>query len=526
MKTQKILALDLGSCAFRLVLLEARDGRQMVTQVKMVDIPPQSDVKVREEALKSLLSGVDLTGLSEVVSVLDDPFACMRHITIPPVPSGELANAIRWQMQPFLAIPLEEAVVEFEPLGSVAGEDGKRVRFLGVAYPQAALREHLAFLERAGIRPTQLLPKEMAVASWLEKQHPAVANGETAVLEIGGSGCEFLVIKQGRPLFTRKIPGGGTSFTRDMTNVLMTSQGQVSLTEGEAETFKRSFGIPTPAESASLDIRGVSGMQIFSLIRGGLEHLATEVERSIAFYAESSGQGKISELYLIGGGSHLKGLAQWLQDRLGIQMTVVLPLNGFPVTPGAVQGAVPSAPLSIVAALGAVFLRGKGMNFLPVEMKEGMRRQVRKAALEGLLTAVVLGAVLVWITLQASRQSIIKQIDVFRWEMQTISPQLAFIKTVMAAHDRLDSEPTWKEVLRRWSRIVPREIYLIQASIQGKSVFMRGRIRNGLREPQEVLAEFMRSLQEESMDEVRLRSSRMREDLSDAMEFEVAGILR
>lgn len=525
MKMSRVLALDLGSAAFKLILLEVQEGRERVIQVRIAELPAPSDAKGREAALKSLLTGLELGGLSQVVSVVDDPYACLRVVSTPPMPAAEQRNAIRWQLQPFLAFPPEEAAIEFEPGPSATDPGDRKPRFLAAAFPLLKIREHLELLAQAGIHPTQLLPKQMAIGTWLKKASVPQVQGGVAVLELGGSGCEFIVLENGRPAFTRKIPGGAVALTQEMTGVLMTERGQVSLTEEEAETFKRSVGIPHSEEDGLLQVKGVSGSQIFSLIRTGLERLAMEVERSLAFYGESGGQSKIESIFLVGGGAHLKGLAPWLQERFGVSVIPAPVLEAVSPASGVLQGSASAVPLSLVPALGGAFGQGKGMNLLPEELQVDLRRKIQRVALKGLLTGVVLGAFLLWMGIQLSRRSLVQQIAAFDLEQQAVASQMAQIQATLTAHDRVAGEPDWETALRWLSQVVPPEIFLMEFSADGLKVSLRGRVRRRSRPPDEVLGEFMRQLGGGRMTQVTLRSSRLI-DAAGTSEFEIAGEIR
>ena len=513
-KPRKILALDLGSTAFKMALLEVGDSGQKIRWTHRMDLPFSGDSKARVEALRALLAQAGVSDPVEVISVVDDPFACLRTVMTPPMPPAELANAIRWQLQPLLAIPLEEAAVEYEPAEAAPGDDPKKRKFLVASYPAVSIREHLNLLTEAGLRPTQLIPKETAVGAWLLRRNLS-SGGSGAVLEVGGSGCEFMVIEKGHPVFTRKIADGGAALTHAMTGGLMTPQGQVSLAESEAETFKRSIGIPNPSETSTAAVGKISGAQVFSLIRGNLERLATEVERSLAFYGESDSPVKISELLLIGGEAHLKGLAPWFQDRLGIQ--VVLP---------DVEAAGSDVPLSLVPVLGAALNQGRGMNFLPEEFRAGVRRQVERAALKAMVTAFLLGALLLRVGLEVSRQSLHKQVAALRLEQQAVDSQMSRIHPSLAAQERVASEPGWQGSLRVLSRVLPPEIHLTEFRTEGRSVSIRGRVERGSRRSEEVLGAFMQTLGQQWMSRVTLRSSRLIEPSSGLLDFEISGELR
>ncbi len=508
MKKKRILALDLGSSSYKLVLLEAEGTHAAVAASRVSELPPQADVYVQAAALRSLLDGIRVERVDHVVSVVDDSFACVRQILTPAMPAAELQEAVRWELQRFLAVPPEEMGVDFERLEEVEEDQKRKFKLLAGAFPSAAIREHLNLLGQAGVKPNQLIPKVVALAQW-SLRLPA-GDQPAALLELGHRGSELVVVRGGRPLFSRKIPVGGSDLTRAMTAVLMSTQGQVGLTEAEAEAVKRGIGIP--GEDAPETVtKGISRVQILSLLRGGLERLAVEVERSLAFYGETNPSGAIERLLLIGGGGQLKGLGSWLEQRLGIRV-------GLP------EGMAPS-DLGFVPALGAAHAQGRGLNLLPAELKEAARIQVQRAALTGTATAVALGLVLLWVGLQVYRQSLTKQVAALRIQKQAVETQLPAARAAVSACQQLRSDPSCEEFLRRVSLLTPVELYLTDLVLQDREVSLRGRIRRAAAGSDQLLGQFMARLKGELFVEVQLKSSRRMEGTGGGLEFEVGGRL-
>ncbi len=518
------MALDFGRTAFKLALLELQDSALRVRQVRIVELSQPADAEIRKAALRSLLEGIVVERAEQVVSIVDDSFACVRQIQVPRMPARELPGAVRWELQRFLAIPPEEMQVDYEVIGETGSERDRKLCLVAAAIPAGMVQEHLKFLEQAGVKPTQLIPKATAISAWAARFRKD--QGPMAVLELGVGGSEFIVAEAGQLLFTRKIPVGSADLTRSMTGVLMTSQGQVGLTEAEAEALKRGVGIPGHGASSEALSKGISRTQLLSLIRGILERLASEVERSLAFYGESTCRGGIEELFLVGGGAHLKGLAPWLQEQMGIhRVTTPNPLDGTEVLPGALSADAAAMSLSLVPVLGAGARAGGGLNLLPAEFKEAARLRLQRAAAIGAGTAFVIGLSLFWIGLQVYRHSLSKQVNALRLEQTAVQATLPMAQAAVNAQEQLIQEPEWEELFRRLSLLIPPEIYLTELRMEGRSVVLRGRIRRATSSPDETLARFMQSLREDLLAEFRLRHSRRLEGSSAAAEFEVDGVL-
>ncbi|MBI3318817.1 MAG: pilus assembly protein PilM [Candidatus Omnitrophica bacterium] len=506
MKSNRTIGLDLGGASFKLVVVEPSGNRHALVHSKVVDLPLQADSAARQAALAQLLSGIPIEKNALVVSVMDDPFACTREVITPPMPSGELSGAIQWELQRYLAVPAEETLVDYELLEEVEVQGAKKLKLLAAAIPAQAIRDHLELLSGSGIRPVQLVPKALALARWFQETQKS-PEGAVAVLDLGGTGSEFVVVKKGRLLFARKIPVAGCDLTKGMTGVLMTAQGQVGLTEQEAEEIKRKVGIP-PAGFAEPLSRGISATQLLSLIRGSLERLAQELERSLAFYAESTREESITELLLVGGGANLKGLPQWLEGRLGIRVAV--PEN---------------TELALASPSGAAWMGGRGINLLPGEIRQALRIQVQRATMVGVLTALVAGMIFLKVGMGITRQTLATQIHSAQIEMALLTPQVSRAKVELTIRDRRARQPDWVELFRNLSRTVPREIYLTSLGVQDAQIVLRGRLRDLGKAPDVVLSEFMEELEKGPLSQVRLNSTRRLGETSKESEFEIGCFL-
>lgn len=524
MKPRWVLGLDLGSSTFKLAIVEVKDSVPALVETKILELPPEADRTTRVASLKKLMERLPVTKFAQIVSLVEDPFACLQQILVPQMPAGELPGAIQWELQRYLAVAPEETLIDYEPIGEVEISGAKKLKLLAAAVPTETIKEHLALLAQAKLTPTQLTLPAAATVAWMGGIHRATGDAPTAILIIGERFSEFLVAREGTFLFSRKIPVAGGDVTRGITGTLMTDQGQMALTPAEAEMVKRSHGFPLTS-SSQMVTKGISGTQLMAMMRGSLERLTVEVERSLAFYGESMGNAPVSELILVGGGANLKGLPEWLQTRLGIRVTLPNPAQGIPVAGGGPEPAVPISP-SLVPVLGAALGAGKGLNLLPMEMKAAARAKVERALLTGILTAVIVGMVLLRVGMGVYQWALRTQMTALQFERGVLEPQIIQAKVAVAAHEKHIEEPRWEELFRQLSQAVSREMYLTVLAIDGHQVTLRGKIRDLGRPSDMVLADFIRALRAGILTQVRLGSTRQVEGSSKEWEFEVVCLIQ
>lgn len=515
----RTLALDLGSASFKLAVVEGAADAARVVQVRRLELAAGADAAARQAALAQLLQGIPREGLTRIVSVVDDPFLCVRQITLPPMPPAELAGAVAWELQSTLAMPAEQAVVGYQLLGAVAVDGVNKSRLLAAAIPSALVRDHLAMLTQAGLAPTQCVPRAVAVASWVRRAMPGSAHA-LAVLDIGATSSDFLVQQGGSLGVVRKLPIAGGDLTKAMTSVLMTPQGQVGLTEAEAEGLKRTLGIPQAGDGSEA-VRGMTKTQLLSMLRGPLEQLAVEVERSIAFSADALGGSAISALWLVGGGAHLQGFPQWLGQQLGLPVTCPTPLEMLAGVPGGAEAAVVAAPLSLVPVLGAALDDRLTLNLIPAEVRAAATAHVRRAAITAVLTAFLVGVILVRVGLAVGHHVLQTKIAAAQLEQSVVTPQLAMWRASLAAQDARAQRPPWAELFKALSHLTPREMFLTSLAVDDHTMTIRGRVRDLGRPADVVLAEFMRTLANEWWADVTLGSSRRLEQPAPLVEFDL-----
>jgi len=504
----------------KLVVLKEQGGGLYLSQARFEDRHGFMDP---HQALAHIVEGVDLKSATQLVGVVDDPLACVREVVTPPMPSKELIGAARWELQRSCNIPPEEMLIDCEPMAMVEIDGVKKLKSTAAAFPMGKVREYLEILAQVGLRPTQLIPKACAIATWVGRMKRE-DGAPVAVLEVGASGSEFIMVESGRPIFTRKIPIGSGDMTRSLTNTLMTAEGEVRLTESEAEAIKREVGIPRGDLSQAVG-KGISKIQVLSLMRGPLERLAKEVERSIAFFTDSHPGTEVRELFLVGGGAHLKGLDAYLEGELGIRTLLPNPWQGLEVLPGEVVSQMGESGLGLVACLGAGYRLGMGLNLLPTEIKEATRLRVQHAALTAGATTLIVGMTLLWVGLKVYERTLSNEVEGLKLEQATQGPTLPLARAILAIQAHAASQPQWTEWFRRLSWSVPEEIHLTDLSLDDGKVKLRGVVHKSGPDAQKSIAKLFQGLEGGLLKNVRLQRIRALEDTMAAEEFELEGYL-
>jgi type IV pilus assembly protein PilM len=227
----------------------------------------------------------------------------------------QLANAIRFRAYETLPIPMEEAMLDYHVVENTTAPD--RV-LLAVAYRDlvdrfaatcAAAKIELAGIDIEAFALLRAVGGEpLPAGQRAEAARVAVSIGHdrTTVAVSDGHVCEF----------TRVLDWGGARVTTAIERAL-------EVNAGEAERIKRSLDISSQATESG-DERTTKAVEA---ARREVNGLARELASSLHFYQDQPDSLGFAEITITGGGAHLQGIAEQLEELIGISVRVADPFE-------------------------------------------------------------------------------------------------------------------------------------------------------------------------------------------------------
>jgi len=271
----------------------------------------------------------------------------VREIALPFLPEKELKASLSLQVQEFIPMPVDEAVLDYDPIGEFEQDDRKMLRMLLVAAQRAMVDQVVQAVTGAGLEPMglDLIPFALVRAVGTpDISMDLESSGEEAIIDIGAHVTNIVVHDRGATRFVRILPSGG----RDVTIAIARAAGVDDMT---AERLKRGEevegGAPPqeaePPAETSPEEEGAEGQQAAATTgpkpqqvrQVALQRAAAfvdEVRSSLEFYTAQAREARIARVLVTGGGSKLEGLLDLMRQRIPV-----------PVDPGRVFQHVPSA---------------------------------------------------------------------------------------------------------------------------------------------------------------------------------------
>lgn len=303
-----VFGLDLSDLSIKVVQINNSGSTDDIGAFSSVPLPLNciSDGQIikKDEVIKAIKKALQIAGpkkikTNKVICSLPETKAFLRIISIPKMDESEIKEAVKWEMEANIPLPLEQVYYDWQIIPNDLFPEKNKINLLVVAISKIVVDQTMETLEAAGLEPVGLEIESIAQARSLLLEND---NKQTVlIVDIGDRRTSFSVTNGGVPCFTSSIPLCGQSMTEAIARGM-------NLTFEEAEKIKFSYGIGNDFKNDT----------IFKMVKPILENLIQEIEQSIDFYLTGLKYSEsIDKIVICGGGSNTKGIVPYLSKKLG-----------------------------------------------------------------------------------------------------------------------------------------------------------------------------------------------------------------
>jgi type IV pilus assembly protein PilM len=337
-RSATIVGLDLDPSHIAAAEVQV-NGHVTVTRGAVVPLRPgvlrdgeASDPIALAAALKELFADNDLP--RRVRLGIANQRIVVRSLDLPLIedPKG-LAAAVQQEAPDHIPMPMDEAVVDFQPLGVVQTPQGPRSRVVIVAVRREMIDRMVSATREAGLELDGIDLAAFGMVRALAPAEPGHAilyinvAGLTNVAVANASGC----------LFTRAAAGG-------LESAIHTLSERRGLTYEHAGQWMRHVGLLTPLEDVDGDPELVAATR--AAIEEGVHQLADTVRNSLNFYRMQEGAETVERALLTGPAIAIPGFV----ERVGEQLKLPVEASAVAVASGG-EPELDTARLSVAAGL-------------------------------------------------------------------------------------------------------------------------------------------------------------------------------
>lgn len=324
---KSILGIDIGSFNIKVVECQQNNGKMEIVNYAITRTPDNSvvDGKITNEekivgAIKELLSK-NFIKTKKAVGLISSSAVVTREVNIPKMKEAEIDKYIQIDSQQYFPMDLSEYILDYKILEETAGVEGPEYVILLTAVPEVLVTNYIKVIEslKLELEAIDIIPNVISkyVTNYLTNKADKMGN-TIAVIDLGAQSTNISIISNGILQFNRMIPNGSNEITQAIGSTF-------KLSYEEAEEYK--------LKNAEIVLESYNKENLSSSIsevcKPVLDNIASYINKFFEFYSTRSKNNKINSIYLVGGGSLLKGIDEYYRAIFNIPTRKIHPADGI-----------------------------------------------------------------------------------------------------------------------------------------------------------------------------------------------------
>ena len=353
-KPRNVVAFEIGSKHIKIV--EGKYSKDKLSIYKMGQVEtPMASIEdgaiIDERALVNTLQvAINQLGIKSKDAVVTSNSTSIidREIIIPAVDESEMESVIKYEIQQYLPINLDEYIVEYVVIDKLVDSEGPKLKVNVISYPKDIVNGYYKLIKSLGLNPyvldvTYNSLKKIVNHTGMIKNGGQVT-GTVAFVDMGATSINVTIFKRGQLDFTRIIKSGGETIDQALSS-------RLDMSIKSTESMKMDKG-------NLLDIQDDDEVNV--IIKETVDEMIGELEQILQFASNKNGEN-VDEVVIYGGASKLRGLDVYMQRKLLKSIKRVFTLERIDMS----TSAMPKEPIGeYLNAIGAVIRQSQDVNFL------------------------------------------------------------------------------------------------------------------------------------------------------------------
>lgn len=313
-KSPPLLGVDISSTAVKLLQLSRSGSRYRVEHFAVEPLPPNAvveknivEVEAVGDAIRRALARSGSKARDAAAAVAGSA-VITKSIPMPAeLSEDDLEGQIEVEANQYIPYPIEEVSLDFEVIGPVK-DNPEMVNVLLAASRTENVDMRVAALDLGGLTARVMDVEAFAMENAFALIADQLAVGRdalVAMIDIGATMTTLIVLKNGRTVYAREQVFGG----KQLTDEIMRRYG---LSYEEAGLAKRQGGLPESYEAEALE--------------PFKEAMTQQISRLLQFFFAGSEYSKVDQVVLAGGCASIEGVAELVEEQLGVPCVVANPL--------------------------------------------------------------------------------------------------------------------------------------------------------------------------------------------------------
>lgn len=293
-----VLGIDIGSNSIKLVELEEIGIRYNLKNIGETPLAQGAIVNKTIEnpeaisnSLLNLIDELEIEADDAAVSISGEP-VLLRRVSLPQMSNSELKKSIKWELEQISSQVPNDYTYDYQVISTKNSYD--KIDVLIVAASKNVTKEYLSIITNVGLNPVVIDVDVFSMESMYEVNYPE-SQGLVALVNIGASVTNLVIIDNGESVFARDLLIGGSSYT----DLIME---RLKLTYDEAEEVKHNLRV------ASAD------PEIDLLTSKFINSISLEIKETLDYFSTAHGYENVKRIMIGGGTANLPGLKDTLSE--------------------------------------------------------------------------------------------------------------------------------------------------------------------------------------------------------------------
>jgi type IV pilus assembly protein PilM len=307
-KIGSVWAIDIGNTSLKALRLSNESGTLEVIGFEHIQhqkvlsgsgINDQEKQELIAISLRQFVQANDL-GRDEIIVAVPSANSFARFVNLPPVEQKRIPEIVKFEASQQIPFDINEVAWDWQLMTEAGAAEAKVGIF---AIKNDVVTAELEHFSRENLEVTYVQIAPMALYNYIFYDRPDLMRSDTqatVVLNIGAEATDLVVCTKS-DVWQRTIAMGGNAFTKAIADTF-------KLNFEKAEKLKRTAPMSKYAR------------QILQAMKPVFTDLASEIQRSLGFYTSSHSNVKLVRIIALGGGTKMRGLLQYLQQSLQMQI--------------------------------------------------------------------------------------------------------------------------------------------------------------------------------------------------------------
>lgn len=336
-------ALDIGTNAIRVVQLSAGKDDWSLLHYGYAQVDSKITTANSSEAERRLgeiiMTAVGQSSIKtkNVVIGLPSQKTFTTVIDVPMMPEAELRNTIKYQIDQYIPMSIDDAKVDWVLLGKSL-HDPTQQEVLITSTANSYAEQQLEFIEALGLNVIAAEPDPIAM---IRSLLPAGIQDARLIVDMGEMSTDIAITYGDAPRLVRTIPTG-------LQTMVKVAVQNLNVQDDQARQFILKFGLaPDRLEG-----------QVYRAVESMLEGFVAELTKSIKFFQTRYPATPVGGILLSGYASTIPKFGEYMTAKTGVASVTADPWQKVRVSSGDKQKLAPVAA-EFVTAIGLAQRRGK-----------------------------------------------------------------------------------------------------------------------------------------------------------------------